>query len=91
MGGEVDRIRLVVVGFSWRELARERCGRGAGALVHEVLGQHLAQVMLVDDQQLVEKPPAQGADEPFTDPVRPGRPRPSRNPGRVVAGRQVPP
>jgi hypothetical protein len=36
----------------------------------QVLGQHVAQVLLVEDQQPVEELPAQGAGEPFADRVR---------------------
>jgi len=35
----------------------------------QVLGQHPAQVMLIDDQQPVEDLPAQSADHPFADRV----------------------
>jgi hypothetical protein len=37
--------------------------------VKQVLGQHLAQVVLIDDQQPVEEVPAKGADVPFADGV----------------------
>jgi hypothetical protein len=39
----------------------------------QILGQHLTQVVLVDDQQPVEQPPAQGTYHPFADSVRSGR------------------
>jgi hypothetical protein len=42
-------------------------------VVPQVLGQHLAQVALIDDQQPVEELPAQGADDPLADRVRSGR------------------
>jgi hypothetical protein len=54
--GEVDRNRQVAVGLSWRELA-EGAVRPGSVVVLEVLGQHLARVLLVDDQQPVEKLP----------------------------------
>jgi hypothetical protein len=37
--------------------------------VKQVLGQHLAQVVLIDDQQPVEEFPSKGADAPFADGV----------------------
>jgi len=43
--------------------------------VPQVLGQHLAQVVLIDDQQPVEELPAQGADDRFGDRVRSGAER----------------
>jgi hypothetical protein len=46
----------------------------------QVPGQHLSQVVLIDDQQPVEEFPAKGADDPFADRVRSGRLR--RVPGR---------
>jgi hypothetical protein len=70
--GEVDRIRRVAVGLSWRELAKGAVRPGR-VVVQQVLGQHLAQVMLIDDQQPVEEFPAQGADDPFADRVGPRR------------------
>ena len=39
----------------------------------KVFGQHLPQMMLVDDQQPVEQLPAQGTDDPFAGGVRSGR------------------
>jgi hypothetical protein len=47
--------------------------RPGGVVMQQVLGQHLAQVVLIDDQQPVEKLPAQGTDDPFADRVRSGR------------------
>jgi hypothetical protein len=38
--------------------------------MQQVLGQHLAQMALVDDQRPVEEFPAQGTDGPFADRVR---------------------
>jgi hypothetical protein len=70
--GEVDRIRRKGVSLSWRELA-EGTVRPGCVVVEQVLGQHLAQVVVSDDQQPVEKLPAQGADDPLADRVRSGR------------------
>jgi hypothetical protein len=70
--GEVDRIRRVAVSLSWRELAKGAV-RPGGVVVQQVLSQHLAQVMLIDDEHLVEEFPAQGADDPLADCVRSGR------------------
>src|SRR5207244_10404882 len=39
----------------------------------QVLGQRLAQMVVIDDQQPVEEFPAQGADDPLADRVRSGR------------------
>jgi hypothetical protein len=46
--------------------------RPGRVVVHQVPSQHLAQVLLIDDQQPVENLPAQGADHPFADRVRLG-------------------
>jgi hypothetical protein len=70
--GEVDRLRRLAVGLSWCELA-EGAVRPGGVVVLQVLGQHPSQVVLIDDQQPVEDLPAQRADDPFADRVRPGR------------------
>ena len=56
MLGEVDRIRRAAVGLIWRELAEGAVGPGR-VVVQQVLGQHLAQVVLIDDQQPVEELP----------------------------------
>lgn len=40
-------------------------------VLHQVLSQHPAQVLLVNDQQPVEDLVAQGADHPLADRVRP--------------------
>jgi hypothetical protein len=45
-----------------------------GVEVLDVLAQHDLEVSWSGDQQVVETFPAQGADEPFGDRVRPGRP-----------------
>jgi hypothetical protein len=42
--------------------------RPGGVVVQQVLSQHPAQLVLIDDQQPVEQLPAQGADDPFADP-----------------------
>jgi hypothetical protein len=69
---EVDRFGWPSVGLSRGELA-EATVRPAGVVVLQVLGQHLAEMVLIDDQQPVEKLTAQGADDPFADRVRSGR------------------
>jgi hypothetical protein len=53
--GEIDRLRRLAVGLSWCELAEGRV-RPAGVVMQQVLGQHLPQVVLIDDQQPVEDP-----------------------------------
>jgi hypothetical protein len=57
---------------SWCELVGATV-RPGGVVVLKVLGQHPAQVVLIDDQQPVEELAAQAADDPFADGVRPGR------------------
>ena len=53
----------------------------------KVLGQHPAQMVLIDDQQPVEQLPAQGADDPFADGVAPHRQlHPVRMIGTGVSG-----
>jgi len=69
--GEVD-LRWPGVGLSRCELAKGTV-RPGGVVMPKVSGQHPAQVMLIDDQQPVEELPAQGADDPLADRVRPGR------------------
>jgi hypothetical protein len=54
------------------ELAEGTVGPGC-IVVEQVFGQHLPQVVLIDDQQPVEELAAQGADDPFADGVRSGR------------------
>jgi hypothetical protein len=63
--GQVDRLRRLAVGLSWRELA-EGAVRPGRVVVPQILGQHPLQVVLIDDQQPVEDLPAQGADEPLS-------------------------
>jgi hypothetical protein len=70
MLGEVD-LGWPGVSLSRWELAKGTVRPGR-VVVHHVLGQHPAQVMLIDDQQLVEEIPAEGADDPFADGVRSG-------------------
>ena len=48
--------------------------RPVGVEVLDVLAQHDVEVAWSDDQEVVEAFSAQGADEPFRDRVRPGRP-----------------
>src|ERR1019366_1355085 len=66
--GEVDR-RWPRVSLSWCELA-EGAVRPGAVVMPQVLGQHLAQVVLIDDQEPVEELPAQGTDDRFADGVR---------------------
>lgn len=66
--GEVD-LRRPGVSLSRCKLA-EGTVRPGGVVVPKVLGQHPAQVVLIDDQQLVEELPAEGADGSFADRVR---------------------
>ena len=68
------------------ELA-EGAVRPGCVVVLKVFGQHPAQVVLVDDQQLAGELPAQGADDPFAGGVRSGRlRRAGGNPGAVGCG-----
>ena len=69
--GEVD-LRWPGAGLSGCELA-EGAVRPGGVVMLKVFGQYLAQMVLIDDQQPVEKFPAQGTDDPFADRVRSGR------------------
>jgi hypothetical protein len=69
--GEVG-LRWPGVGLSGCELA-EGAVRPGGVVMLKVFGQYLAQMVFIDDQQPVEKFPAQGTDDPFADRVRPGR------------------
>ena len=71
--GEVD-LRWPGAGSRGCELA-ERPVRPGCVVVQQVFGQYPAQLVLIDDQQPVEELPAQGADDPFADGVRPGRAR----------------
>ena len=69
--GEVD-LRWPGAGLSGCELA-EGAVRPGGVVMLKVFGQYLAQMVLIDDQQPVEKFPAQGTDHPLADRVRPRR------------------
>jgi hypothetical protein len=55
--------------LGWGELA-EGTVRPGGVVVPQVLGQHMPQVVLIDDQHPAGELPAQGADDPFADRVR---------------------
>ena len=61
--GEVD-LRWPGVSLSRGELA-EGTVRPGGVVVVQVLGRHLVQVVLVDDQQPAGQLPAQSADDPY--------------------------
>jgi hypothetical protein len=63
--GEVD-LRWAHVGLVWCELAKGTVRPGSVVML-QVLGQHLPQVMLIDDQQVVEEFTAQRADAPLAD------------------------
>jgi hypothetical protein len=54
--GEVDRFGWPGVGLSRRELVKGTARPGR-VVVPQVLGQHLAQMVLIDDQQPVEELP----------------------------------
>src|ERR1039457_3067983 len=71
--GEVDR-RWPRVSLSWCGLA-EGAVRPGAVVMPQVLGQHLAQVVLIDDQQPVQELLAQGTDHPLADGICSGRPR----------------
>src|SRR6266705_405486 len=66
--GEID--------FRWPRVSSSRCElakatvRPGGVVVPQVLGQHLAQVVLIDDQHPVQELAAQGADDSLADGVR---------------------
>jgi hypothetical protein len=68
--GEVDRFRRASVSLRWGELA-EGTVRPGSAVLLVILGKHLLQVVLIDDQQPVEEFPAQDADEPLANRVHP--------------------
>src|SRR5215472_13908772 len=69
--GEVDP-RWPAVSLSRWQLAQGAVRPGC-VVVDQVFGQYLAQMVLIDDQQLVEELAAQGTDDPFADGVRSGR------------------
>jgi hypothetical protein len=54
------------------ELAKSTV-RPGGVVMPQVLGQHPAQMVLIDDQEPVEELTTEGADDPFADRVRSGR------------------
>ena len=70
--GEVDRFGRPGTGLGRSELA-EAAVRPGCVVVLQVFGQHLAQVVLIDDQHPVEELPPQGADDPLADRVAPHR------------------
>ena len=63
--GEVD-LRWPGGSLSGCELA-EGTVRPGSVVVPQVLGQHPAQMVLIDDQQPVQELPAQGTDDPFAE------------------------
>jgi len=65
-------LRWPGVSLSRCELA-EGTARTGSVVMPQILGQHLTQVVLVDDQQPVEQLPAQGTYHPFADSVAPHR------------------
>jgi|SRR5690242_4396740 len=66
--GEVD-LRWPGGSLSRRELAKATVWPGC-VVMQQVLSQHPAQVVLINDQQPVEDLPAQGTDHRFADRVR---------------------
>jgi hypothetical protein len=70
--GEVDRYGWPTAGLGWGELSKGTL-RPSGVVVLQILGQRPAQMVLIDDQQLVQELPPQGPDHPFADRVRSGR------------------
>ena len=70
--GEVDRLRRPGVSLSRCELAGGTV-RPGGVVVQQVLGQHLSQVVLIDDQQQAGELAAQGAGDSLADRIRSGR------------------
>lgn len=66
--GEVDRLWWPGLSLSRCELAQGAV-RPGGVVVPQVLGQHPAEMVLVDDQQPVEDLAAKGTDDPFADGV----------------------
>ena len=59
--------------MAWCRLGQGELSEGAVrpgcVVVLQVLGQRSSQMVLIDDQQLVEELPSQGADHPFADRV----------------------
>src|ERR1035437_9710554 len=66
--GEVD-LRWPAVGLSGCGVA-EGTVRPGGVVVLQMFGQHLAQMMLIDDQHPVQELPAQGTDDSLAGGVR---------------------
>jgi hypothetical protein len=64
--GEVDRVGWPGVSLGRCELAKSTV-RPCRVVVAQVLGQHLSQMILIDDQRPVEELSPQGADDPFAD------------------------
>ena len=67
MLGEVD-LRWPGVSLSGCELPKGTV-RPGGVVVAQVVGQHPAQMVLIDDQEPVEELTTEGADDPFADRV----------------------
>src|ERR1039457_3821875 len=65
---EID-LRRPGVSLCRCELAKATV-RPGGVVMQQVLGQHLAQVVLIDDQQPVQELAAQGTDDSFAGRVR---------------------
>jgi hypothetical protein len=68
--GEVD-LRWPGVRLVWCELAKGAVRPGS-VVMRQVLGEHLPQVVLIDDQQLAGELAAQRAGGPLADGVRSG-------------------
>jgi hypothetical protein len=68
--GEVD-LRWPGGSLSRRELAKGTVRPGC-VVMQQILSQHPAQVVLINNQRPVEELPAEGADDPFADRVRSG-------------------
>jgi hypothetical protein len=83
--GEVD-LRWPGVSLSRCELAKGMVRPGC-VVVAQVLSQHPAQMIFIDDQQPVEDLPAQGADHPFADRVTYSNWPATRRVGRIVGSR----
>ena len=70
---------LSEVDLRWPGVSLSRCELAEGTVrtgcvvMPQVFGQYPAQMVLIDDQQPVEKLPAQGADDPFADSIAPHR------------------
>jgi len=62
----------------------QRSVRSVVVEVLHILAQHDVEVACSGDQDVIEAFPAQGADEPFRDRVRPGRPGRGQGVGKVA-------